>query len=356
MAPLVARWDDLAHEFLQPLLHFPRHPILLAGFGLLALQRAASLARRTFRGEHARGLFAGLAAHSFLPLEAPGSAAFALVLGAAGHAVGWPLPRGGAQKISDALAGVFRAAGGEIETGHPVENVRELPPSRVVLLDLTVWQAAKMAGATLPAAYRRRLERFPHGPGIFKVDYALDGPIPWTAEACRSAGTVHLGGTLDEVAASEREIAAGRVPARPFVLLAQQSLFDSTRAPAGKHTAWAYCHASLGCEIDLAPTIEAQIERFAPGFRARVLKRTASGPRELASANASLAGGDISGGATDLWHLFARPVPGASPYRMPGKGLYLCSSSTPPGGGVHGMCGYHAARAALARELRLPGR
>ena len=352
MTPFVRRFEALAGEFLQPMLHLPRYPFLLAAFGLAALQPAAGLARRLFRSEHARGLFAGLAAHSFLPLEAPVTSGFALVLGAAGHAVGWPMPKGGSQKISDALAAVLRELGGEIETGRRIDRLQDAPPSRATLLDLTAWDAARVAGNALPPRYRRRLERFPHGPGIFKLDYALAGPIPWLADPCRGAGTVHLGGSLEEVAASERDVASGRVPAKPFVLLAQQSLFDPSRAPAGQQTAWAYCHVPYGCTADLTAAIEAQIERFAPGFRALVLSRRASGPAPLAASNANLAGGDISGGRTDLWHLLSRPVMSATPYRMPAKGLYLCSSSTPPGGGVHGMCGFHAARAALARELK----
>ena len=316
------------------------------------MQPSTFLARRIFRGEHARGLFAGLAAHSFLPLEAPGTTAFALVLGAAGHAVGWPLPEGGSQRISDALAGVLRELGGEIETNHPVADLRALPATRATLLDLSVWRAADVAGSMLPSSYRRHLERFPHGPGIFKVDYALDGPIPWIAGECRRAGTVHLGGNLDEVAASERDQAQGKRSERPFVLLAQQSLFDPTRAPVGKHTVWAYCHVPYGCGEDRTAAIEAQIERFAPGFGAKILARYSSGPAQLETSNANLVGGDISGGGNDLWHLLARPVLSANPYRMRSEGLYLCSSSTPPGGGVHGMCGHLAARAALARELR----
>ena len=350
--PLIQRWEALAGEFLQPLLHVPRHPWLLARFGLLALQSAASFAQRTFRGDAARALFAGLAAHSFLPLEAAGSASFGLVLGLMGHAVGWPLPRGGSQKISDALGALLRELGGSVETKRPVADVREFDSRKTVLLDLSVWQAARVAGARLPAAYRQRLERFPHGPSIFKIDYALNAPIPWKAEACRRAGTVHLGGTLAEIAAGERQVTAGEMPARPFVLLAQQSLFDPTRAPAGQHTAWAYCHIPRGCPVDCTSAIEAQIERFAPGFRERILARCVSNPAALEAGNANLDGGDISGGANDLWHLLARPTLSAVPYQMPSRGLYLCSSSTPPGGGVHGMCGYHAARAALRRELR----
>ena len=268
-----------------------------------------------------------------------------------GHAVGWPLPKGGSQKISDALAGVLNDHGGEIETGRRVGDLREVPASRATLLDLTVWRAAQVAGSRLPSAYRRKLSKFPHGPSTFKVDYALAGPIPWRSDLCRRAGTVHLGGSLEEVAASERQVNNQRLSDRPFVLLAQQSVFDATRAPAGQHTVWAYCHVPGDCPSDQTAAIEAQIERFAPGFGALVLARHASGPVRLEASNANLVNGDISGGSTDLWHLLARPVVSATPYRMPGKGLYLCSSSTPPGGGVHGMCGFHAARAALSREL-----
>ncbi len=352
MAPLAENWDSLAEEILQPMLHLPRHPWRLARFGMLALQSASGLARRLFRHDPAQALFAGLAAHSFLALDAPGSAAVALVLGAAGHAVGWPLPRRGAQSIGDALAAAFRARGGTIDTDHPVTDLRDLPAVDATLLDLTAWDAARIAASRLPAHYRHKLERFRHGPGVFKVDYALDTPIPWTAEACRRAGTVHLGGPLAEIARAESRVARGGIPETPFVLLAQPSVFDPTRAPSGKHTAWAYCHVPFGCQADMTSAIESQIERFAPGFRERVLARHISSPGTLGHTNANLAGGDISGGATDLWQLLARPVLSLNPYRMAARGLYLCSSSTPPAGGVHGMCGYHAARSALARELR----
>lgn len=352
MAPFVRHWSALADEFLQPMLHLPRHPMLLAWFDLWAIQSATGLANRFFHGEPAKALIAGLAAHSFLPLEAPASGAFALVLGVAGHAVGWPLPRGGSQKISNALGFHLRDLRGEIEVGRPISDIRELPPARAVFLDLTAWQAARVAGDCLPSRYRRRLEHFRHGPGVFKIDYALDGPIPWTAEPCRRAGTVHLGGTMEEVATAEREVANGRVPSRPFVLLAQQSLFDSTRAPAGKHTVWAYCHVPFGCTVDMSVAIEAQVERFAPGFRERIIARHVSTATDLEATNANLIGGDISGGASDLLSLAARPLLRPDPYRIPGANLFLCSSSTPPGGGVHGMCGYHAARAALAMVLR----
>ncbi|HYR59514.1 MAG TPA: NAD(P)/FAD-dependent oxidoreductase, partial [Chthoniobacteraceae bacterium] len=330
VAPLVRDWDALAGEFLQPMLHWPRHPFLLAQFGMFAIQSASGLARRLFRGEPARALFAGLAAHSFLALEAPLSAGFGLVLGAAGHAVGWPFPRGGTQRLTDALAAHLRQLGGTIETDHRVTDLGELPPARATLLDLSAWQAATVAGPHLPARYRRRLERFPHGPSIFKIDYALRGPIPWRAEACRRAGTVHLGGTLDEIALGERQVTRNEVPALPFVLLAQQSVFDSSRAPAGGHTAWAYCHIPFGCDADMTGAIEGQIERFAPGFRDLILARGTSGPAQIQSANFNLVKGDISGGASDFWSFFARPIVSFTPYRMPAAGLYLCSSSTPP--------------------------
>ncbi len=350
--PFLRQWEVLTEEILQPMLHLPRHPFLLARFGLLALRSAAGLARHTFQSERGRALFAGLAAHSFLPLDSLASASIGLVLAVMAHAVGWPIPRGGSQKITDALAAHFRDAGGTIEVNRPVRDVAELERTRAVFLDLTAWPAARVGASRLPKSYVQRLERFPHGPAIFKIDYALDAPIPWTAEPCRRAGTVHLGGTLAEIASAERAVGQGEMPARPFVLLAQQSLFDPTRAPAGKHTAWAYCHIPRGCTADCSEILEKQIERFAPGFRERVLARHVSSPASIEAHNANLLGGDITGGANDLWHLLARPTLGAVPYRMPSPGMYLCSASTPPGGGVHGMCGFHAALAALRVELR----
>ncbi|MBA2436335.1 MAG: NAD(P)/FAD-dependent oxidoreductase [Verrucomicrobiota bacterium] len=350
LRPFVRDWEKLSGEFLQPMLHLPRHPFALARFGLPALFPASALARFQFREEPARALFAGIAAHSFLPLEAIASAAFGLVLGAAGHAVGWPFPRGGAQAISDALAAHLRQLGGEIETNRRIENIAQLPPARAVLFDTTCWQFARIAGPQLPVRYRSRLEKFRHAPGVFKIDYALSAPVPWEAAGCRAAGTLHLGGTLEEIAASERAVAEGRHAKQPFVLVAQQSLFDATRAPENQQTLWAYCHVPHGSEQDMTEAIERQIERFAPGFRDCVLTRHVAGAAALERSNANLVGGDINGGAADLWQLFARPVVGPAPYRTPRRGLYLCSSSTPPGGGVHGMCGYHAARTAL-RDL-----
>jgi len=350
MRPLVRDWEKLAAEFLQPMLHFPRHPLALARFGLSALAPAAWLARRRFRDERARALFAGLAAHSFLPLDSAGSAAFGLVLGAAGHAVGWPLPQGGAQAISNALAAHLLELGGKIETDSRVENLAQVKEARAVLFDTTCWQFARIAAQELPRRYRRRLERFRHAPGVFKIDYALAAPLPWRAAECRAAGTIHLGGSLEEIAKSEREVANGRSPARPFVLVAQPSLFDESRAPHGQHTLWAYCHVPHGSTCDMTKAIEQQLERFAPGFRDCVLARHTTDAVGLERSNSNLLGGDINGGATHLWQLFARPVVSPAPYRTPLPGIYLCSASTPPGGGVHGMCGYHAARTAL-RDL-----
>lgn len=348
MAPLVERWTDLVDEVLQPLLHWPKHPVLLAQFGMRALQPTAWLARSWFDTTAARALFAGIAAHSALPLTSLGSSAFGLVLGALGHAVGWPFPRGGAQAIADALAAYLRDLGGEVVTGRRVSSLDELPPARAVLFDVTPRQLLQIAGDGLPASYRRRLRRYRYGTAAFKIDYALEAPIPWTAPACHRAGTVHLGGTLDEMAAAEHAANSGRVPDQPFVLLAQHSRFDDTRAPEDQHTAWAYCHVPHGATADATEQVERQVERFAPGFRAVIRARHVSPPMELEHMNANLVGGDINGGALSLPQLIARPVLSPTPYRTPVEGLYLCSSSTPPGGGVHGMCGFHAAQTVLA--------
>jgi phytoene dehydrogenase-like protein len=347
MGSSVRDWDSLAEEFLQPMLHFPRHPLILARFGLQAICPAILMAKLRFRTEPARALFAGIAAHSFLPLEAPVSSAFAVVLGAAGHVVGWPVAKGGSQALTNALAGYLRELGGGIVTEFPVDRMDALPTARTYLFDTSVWEFARLAGSRLPSEYRCRLENFRHAPAVFKIDYALSSPVPWTAEPCRRAGTIHLGGTLDEIASGEREIARGRLPQRLFILVAQQSLFDASRAPAGQHTLWAYCHAPIGCDLDLSDRIEAQIERFAPGFRDCIVARHKSGPGDLQHSNRNLVGGDINGGSANLLQLLARPVLSPTPYRTPLAGVYLCSSSTPPGGGVHGMCGYHAACAVL---------
>jgi phytoene dehydrogenase-like protein len=347
MKPLARNWENLSAEFLQPMLHLPRHPIILAHFGILALCPATLLAKLVFKGEAARALFAGIAAHSFLPLDAPVSSAFALVLGLAGHSVGWPIPRGGSQQISNALAAYLRELGGTIELNRRIESLRALPKSRAILLDVSVWEFLRIAGEELSGRYRRRLQAFRHAPGIFKIDYALNQPIPWKAKACRQAGTIHLGGDIDEIAVTEREVARGKIPERPFVLVAQQSVFDQTRAPRGQHTLWAYCHVPFDCDMDMSDRMESQIERFAPGFRDCVLARHTTAAAELSRSNPNLAGGDISGGAANLAQLIARPILSSTPYRTSITGVYLCSASTPPGGGVHGMCGYHAARLAL---------
>ncbi len=343
--PLVDGADALLDALLAPIL-VPRHPAALARFSARSVLPASALARASFRGEHARGLFAGLAAHSFLPLTRLPSAAFGLVLGLLAHAAGWPSARGGSQRVADALVSYLRSLGGELETGCRVTSLDELGADRPVLLDVTPRQLLRLAA--LPDGCRRRLERFRYGPGVFKVDWALDGPIPWRAPECTQAATVHLGGSLEEFVASEREPWRGRVSERPFVLLAQQSLFDPSRAPAGRHTAWGYCHVPHGSPVDMTGAIEAQVERFAPGFRERILARSSMGPAELEAHNPNLVGGDVNGGAADLRQMLARPVPTLSPYSTPLPGVYLCSASTPPGGGVHGMCGFHAARAALA--------
>jgi phytoene dehydrogenase-like protein len=350
MKPLARDWEKLADEFLQPMLHLPRYPIALARFGIPAICPTTFLAKSLFRHEPARALFAGIAAHSFLPLEAPVSSAFALVLSIAGHAVGWPIPRGGSQQIANALAAYLHELGGQIQVNRRIENLDELPKSRAILLDVSVCQLLRIAGRRLPSRYRRRLESFRHAPGIFKIDYALSSPIPWKAEACRCAGTIHLGGTTDEIAAAERDVSLGKIPERPFVVVAQQSLFDETRAPRGQHTLWVYCHVPFNCRIDMSDRVESQIERFAPGFRDCILARHKMGPADLEKSNPNLAGGDINGGAANLTQLIARPILSPRPYGTPLPGVYLCSASTPPGGGVHGMCGYHATRAAL-REV-----
>ena len=324
-----------------------RHPLSLAASGLRSLRSARSLADDWFEGEHARGLFAGNAAHSFLPLEKPPSAMFGLLLSTLGHAFGWPFPRGGAQKLADALASYLRSLGGEIYTGVRVRSVDEVPKTRTVLFDVTPRQLLDIAGEHFTEGYQDALKRYRYGPGVFKVDFALDGPIPWKAEECLRAGTVHLGGTLDEISAGEAAVWRGEHPERPFVLLAQQSLFDPTRAPEGKHTVWAYCHVPNGSTFDMTGRIEGQIERFAPGFKERILAKNGMGTADLERINANLVGGDINGGVMDLRQLFTRPMLRLNPYSTPARGLYICSSSTPPGGGVHGMCGYLAARAAL---------
>lgn len=341
-----ARFDALVREALAPP-HRPRAPLLLAGFGALGLQSAAGLARRAFRGRRARALFAGLCAHGMVPLEWAGSAAIGLVLGAAGHAVGWPAPAGGAGAIAEALVRRLRALGAEVFTGQRIERVEELPGRGPLLFDVPPAALLRIAGGAVPARIRRSLSRFRHGPGVFKVDWALAEPIPWRDDACRRAGTVHLGDDLEAVAAAERAPFSGAVAPEPFLLVTQPSVFDPGRAPAGRHTAWATCHVPLGWRGDLAEAIEARIEAFAPGFRDCILARVSRGPADLERENPSLVGGDIGGGRNDLRQLLFRPRPALDPYRIPGTRFFLCSASTPPGGGVHGLCGAFAARSAL---------
>ena len=351
MAPLVRDAEKLLPAIFGPLLQLPRHPLALARFGALGLLRPVdALARAQFEGPRGRALLAGIAAHSMLRLDERPTAAVALVLALTAHAVGWPVARGGSQRVADALASQLRALGGEVECSRRVQTVDELGDARTVMLDVTPRQVLALAGHRLPSLYRRELSRFKYGPGVFKLDWALDGPIPWRAPECARAGTVHVGGTLEEIAASEAAVVAGRIPERPYVLLAQQSACDPTRAPAGQHTGWAYCHVPSGSPEDMTDRIEAQVERFAPGFRDRILARAAIGPAALERYDANYVGGDINGGRQDLRQLFTRPAIRPVPYATPDARLYICSSSTPPGGGVHGMCGYHAAQAALRRS------
>lgn len=350
MEPILENWPAIETTVLGPIRLHPRL-VRVAPFGLRALLPAQALARWQFGGEAARGLFAGMAAHSLLPLGQPATSAIGLVLMAQAHLKGWPLARGGSQAIADALAGYFVALGGKIETGVRVRSLKQLPLVRAVLFDLTPAQLLTLAGHRFSALYRWQMARYRYGAGVFKIDYALDDPVPFADEGCQRAGTVHLGGTLAEIAAAERAVARGQHPERPFVLLAQPSRFDPTRAPAGKHTAWAYCHVPNGSTVDMTGAIERQIERFAPQFRERVLARHVMNPADLERYNPNYRGGDINGGSADLTQLFTRPALRGSPYRTSARGLYLCSASTPPGGGVHGLCGYHAALRALRDEF-----
>lgn len=347
---LVDDWEKIADGILGPL-RPPRHPLAMAGFGLLALRSAEGLAKKAFTGEKGRGFFAGLAGHSMIELDKAGTASFGLVLALLGHEVGWPFPRGGTQCLADALACHLKSLGGEIVTGRLIHSLEELPPSNAILCDVTPKQLLALAGDSLPAGYQRKLQGYRYGPGVFKIDWALADPIPWQAEACRRAGTVHVGGKLEEIAASERNVWRGKHPEKPYVLLAQQSLFDHSRAPDGQQTAWAYCHVPHGSDVDMTEAITDQIERFAPGFRDTILAKHTFTAQGMEEYNPNYVGGDINGGVQDLRQLFTRPVARLDPYSTPIKGLYLCSSSTPPGGGVHGMCGYHAAQSVLNARL-----
>ena len=345
------RWSSLAPAVLAPLLRVPRHPITMAGFGLRGAL-PATLAGRAFRTDEARGLFAGAAAHAFLPLSRPLTSALGLMLLASGHVAGWPTARGGSQSIADAMAARLAELGGTIETSRPVRSLDDVPLSRAVLFDVTPRQLLRICGDALPDGYRRRLGAFRYGPGVFKVDYALSEPVPWTNPDARRAGSLHLGGTMAEVASAEADVANGRHPSRPFVLVAQQSLFDDTRAPAGQHTLWTYCHVPSRSTLDMTDAIEGQIERFAPGFRSVVLARHTADSSWYEAHNHNLVGGDIAGGSHGGLQLLLRPRPGVHPYRTPNPRVFLCSASTPPGAGVHGMCGANAAQVALATTLR----
>ena len=347
--PFVGRWDALAPDVMRSLAWPPpRHPLLLARFGLPALAPVELLARRLHNPAGA-SLLSGMAGHTGLPLSAPVTGGPALMLAIAAHEVGWPIPRGGAQAISDALAGRLLALDGTISTGHPVASLDELPAARAYLLDVAPSAVAGLAGARLPARYTRRLDRYRRGPGVFKVDYALAEPVPWRDPACRQAGTVHLGGALEEIGATLRTIARGAAPTRPFVVTAQPTLVDPSRAPPGRHTFWAYAHVPNGWPGDLTGAIENQLERFAPGFRDVVLGRAVSSPAALEAGNANLLGGDLANGAVRGRQAVFRPIVAAVPYATPHPSVFLCSAATPPGPGVHGMCGYHAARVALRR-------
>lgn len=353
LEPFVAEWPALASDILAPL-RLPRHPLRLARFGAYGLRSAAGLVGRRFADDAARVLIAGNAAHAMVALDQSPTAAFGLTLVSAGHAVGWPIVRGGSQRLADALAGHLRWLGGTIVTNAPVERIEEVEDAGLVLFDVTPRQFLRIAGHQLPAGYRQALERFRYGAGVFKVDWALAGPIPWRDPACARAGTVHLVGTLPELMGAEDAAFRGEVPERPFVLLGQPTLVDPTRAPAGRHVGWAYCHVPRGSTADMTARIEAQVERFAPGFRDLILARHTGSPADLERHNPNLVGGDISAGVMDLRQLFFRPVARPNPYRTPLPGVYLCSASTPPGGAVHGMCGYYAARSALGLPLTAP--
>ncbi|MEX0893213.1 MAG: NAD(P)/FAD-dependent oxidoreductase [Gemmatimonadota bacterium] len=351
MDPFVENWQAIFQHGMGPPLRLPRHPVTLARFGALGVRSALGLAHSRFEGPRARALLVGICAHVLLPMNRSPSAAFGLMLALAGHGAGWPIPRGGSRAITDALARLLRTHGGSIETGVEVRDIDVHPARRaaITFMDLTPRQVLAVAGHRLPGRYRRHLERFRYAPGVFKMDWALSEPIPWTADACRRAGTLHLGGSAEAIARSSDAAWRGEHAAEPLVILAQPTLFDPSRAPAGRHVAWAYCHVPHGSTRDMTRAVERQVERFAPGFRDIVLARSTRDTRQMEAHNPNLVGGDISGGAQDLTQLLFRPAPRLDPYATPVDGLYICSASTPPGGGVHGMCGYHAARSALRR-------
>jgi phytoene dehydrogenase-like protein len=343
--PLLKIWPEIAADVLGPL-HFPKHPLLMARFGLPALTSANFLSHK-FKTAKAKGLWAGMAAHSIQPLTNAATSAIGLVLMVAGHLKGWPVPKGGSQSIASALASYFLSIGGKIETGRYIRSLEELPPAKAVLFDVTPKQLLQIAGKRFSSTYTKQLQRYQYGMGVFKIDWALSEPVPFTAKECREAGTVHLGNTLEEIVESERLASKGVHPGKPFVLLAQPSVFDGSRAPENKHTAWAYCHVPNGSAFDMTTIIENQVERFAPGFKDCILGRHTMNTAEMEAYNPNYIGGDINGGIINLRQLYTRPAIRWSPYTTPAKGIYICSSSTPPGGGVHGMCGYHAAKKAL---------
>nr|WP_295930687.1 NAD(P)/FAD-dependent oxidoreductase [uncultured Dyadobacter sp.] len=351
MGTLLESIPRLLPDLLGPL-QWPSDPIRLAGFGLKALPPATWTAAK-FKTAEGRALWAGMAAHSIQPLENIATSAFGIMLMAAAHIKGWVIPVGGSQSIADALAAYYRSLGGKIQTGWMVESLDELPSAKVVLMDVTPGQLVRIAGNRLSSGYKARLETYRHGPGIFKVDWALDEPIPFQREECRGAGTVHLGNTFEEITRYERNVGNGKRGEKPFALVAQQSLFDNTRAPAGKHTAWAYCHVPHGDDRDMTEALESQIERYAPGFRDVIKAKHTTSATAFEQYNPNYIGGDINGGIQDIWQLYSRPVLSISPYRTSAKDIYICSSSTPPGGGVHGMCGYHAARQALMDVFKI---
>jgi len=347
MGPFALHWNELAPLVLRPVQLFTQQPFLLARLALVGFPSAVALSQHWFRNPRTKALFAGLAAHSVLALDEPLSASFGVILGAAAHAVGWPIPRGGAQSITNALCGHLATLGGAVKTATRIESLDAIADNDVILCDVTPRQLLRIAGDRLSPAYRSQLERYRYGPAVFKVDYALSSPIPWRAPECLRAATVHIGGTIEEVAASEDAMRHGHHAERPFILLAQPTLFDPSRAPEGGHVAWAYCHLPNSSTFDMLPRLEAQIERFAPGFRECVLERRVFSPAALEAMDANLIGGDIGGGAVDLRQFLFRPT--RRHYATSASDIYLCSSSTPPGGGVHGMCGYHAAKLALSR-------
>lgn len=352
--PLAESWTDLAPDVLGPL-QFPHYPFDLAKFGLNALTSASFLVKR-FSTKHAKGLWAGMAAHSIQPLSNVASSAIGLVLLATAHLKGWPIPKGGSHSIANALASYFVSLGGKIETNFHVKSLDDLPTADALLFDVTPKQLLSIAGDKFSSIYKWQLNRYKYGMGVFKIDWALDDAIPFTADECKQAGTVHLGNTFEEIANAELQTSKGHIAEKPFVLLAQQSMFDATRAPEGKHTAWAYCHVPNGSQVDMTDAIEKQVERFAPGFRERILARHTMNTSEIQSYNPNYIGGDINGGIIDITQLYTRPALRFSPYRTSAKGIYICSSSTPPGGGVHGMCGYYAAKRALKDVFKLDER